>query len=110
MSRKGDHETQSKVRRQAKKDKRRRGKQARKRERRRDKEVTERFGRRGHGSCGRKVRYSTELYARRRAMAIMCHDGVKLWVYPCEYCGGWHLTSHPEPGTGDYFGWEDKDA
>ena len=103
MSRDGDHETQSKVRRQVRKAEKRRGKQARKRERRRDREVTEKYGKRGHSSCGRKVRYVSELVARRTAMAAMVReDGLKLWVYPCDYCKGWHLTSHPEPGTGEY--------
>ena len=111
MSRGGDHETQSKVQRQAAKAKKRRGKQARRRERRRDKEVTQRYGKRGHSSCGRKVRYVSEVVALRTAIANMRRDrDIKLWVYQCPYCSGWHLTSHPEPGTGDYFGEVDGDA
>lgn len=115
MSWSGDHSSCGKARREAKKDKRRRVKEAKRRERRRDREVTERYGARGHGSCGRKVRHATELYALRAASESMRRsmrdgDGTPLWVYRCEMCGGWHLTSHPDAGTGDYFGWEDDDG
>lgn len=58
----------------------------------RDKKVTDEHGEQGHWSCGRKKRYRSrhgaEIYMR-------WHPTRNLSVYKCEYCGGWHLTSHP---------------
>lgn len=46
-------------------------------------------------SCERKNRYDT----RAEAEAVMadCENRGRrgLACYKCEYCGGWHLTSHP---------------
>lgn len=46
-------------------------------------------------SCERKNRYDT----RAEAEAVMAdcenHGRRGLACYKCEYCGGWHLTSHP---------------
>lgn len=64
---------------------------------RRDAWVSREYGRAGHGSCGRKVRYETEEKAMRRAIMSMLRseEGAVVTAYPCPYCGGWHLTSHP---------------
>lgn len=46
-------------------------------------------------SCSSKNRYDT----RDEAEAVMAdcenHGRRGLSCYKCEYCGGWHLTSHP---------------
>jgi hypothetical protein len=45
-------------------------------------------------SCGRKNRYDTKLDAQ-DAIARSADRGVRgLTCYRCEFCGGWHLTSH----------------
>ena len=50
-------------------------------------------------SCERKNRYDT----RAEAEAVMadCENRGRrgLACYKCEYCGGWHLTSHPWQST-----------
>ena len=60
----------------------------------RDKWVTEVWGRRGHGACGRKVRFR----CRHEASQFVEHHRLRrpVWAYRCRYCGGWHITSHPE--------------
>lgn len=46
-------------------------------------------------SCERKNRYDTRAEAE-AVMADCEHRGRRgLACYKCEYCGGWHLTSHP---------------
>ena len=45
-------------------------------------------------SCDRKNRYDTKLDAQ-DAIARSADRGVRgLTCYKCEFCGGWHLTSH----------------
>ena len=45
-------------------------------------------------SCDRKNRYDTKLDAQ-DAIARSDDRGVRgLTCYKCEFCGGWHLTSH----------------
>ena len=45
-------------------------------------------------SCERKNRYDTKLDAE-DAIARSAGRGVRgLTCYRCEFCGGWHLTSH----------------
>lgn len=46
-------------------------------------------------SCERKNRYGTRAEA--EAVMVDCenHGRRGLSCYKCEYCGGWHLTSHP---------------
>lgn len=46
-------------------------------------------------SCESKNRYDTQWDAR-EAMALCAEHGrTGLSCYRCEFCGGWHLTSHP---------------
>jgi hypothetical protein len=59
---------------------------------RRDKKVTGDHGEKAHGACGRKKRYRSRHGAE---MYIAWHPTMKLSAYKCDYCGGWHLTSHP---------------
>ncbi len=79
--------------RSARRAKARRKKRAKQRKKERDLRVTELYGRQGHRSCGRKVRYPTEgvaqLVMERRLKAS---DSVRLRAYHCRYCDGWHLT------------------
>ncbi len=62
---------------------------------RRDALDAERDEARRYKSCERKNRYDT----RAEAEAVMadCENRGRrgLACYKCEYCGGWHLTSHP---------------
>ena len=46
-------------------------------------------------SCERKNRYDTRVEA--EAVMADCENRGRrgLACYKCEYCGGWHLTSHP---------------
>ncbi len=46
--------------------------------------------------CGKKRRYRTEKYARQMANACEKRRKVKLRVYACAMCNGWHITSKPE--------------
>ena len=61
----------------------------------RDREVTRIYGPRGHRQCGSKARYRTEEIAEAVAMRRMALGGPDLRWYPCDICGGWHLTSAP---------------
>lgn len=48
-------------------------------------------------SCDRKKRYATSVEAKKAAaMASRRGDAPKIYVYKCEFCGGWHLT-HRKP-------------
>ena len=51
--------------------------------------------RRRYKSCERKNRYDTRAEA--EAVMAECENRGRrgLACYKCEYCGGWHLTSHP---------------
>ena len=73
--------------------KRRRKRKAERERALRDAWVTEVWGRRGHGGCGRKLRFRCLHEARTFAEAHAWH--AKWWAYRCPYCNGWHLTSHP---------------
>jgi hypothetical protein len=44
-----------------------------------------------HG-CERKVRYSDEFGARAAGQLLEEQNKIKLWLYPCPICKGWHLT------------------
>jgi len=101
MSVDGMHESTQKHHRQSAKRRRQDRKRARAAQRKRDREVTARHGRHGHGACGRKVRYRGEVEALRAALRAMRNGAPPLWVYPCRFCGGWHLTSHPEGTPGE---------
>lgn len=45
-----------------------------------------------------KIMYHDKLKALRAADRSLLERGEQLWVYRCQYCGSWHLTSH-EPGS-----------
>ena len=64
---------------------------------RRQMSAAERYGRNvTHGPCLRKKRYSTRNAALMQARrSERYQDTPQLSVYKCQYCGGWHLTSHP---------------
>jgi len=44
--------------------------------------------------CYRKHRFHSELDARLKAMEIEQRRSVRLRVYRCPLCGGWHLSSN----------------
>ena len=74
--------------------KRRRRRKAEREQALRDAWVTEVWGKRGHGACGRKVRFRCMRDAEDFATAH--HLARPIWAYRCPYCSGWHLTRHPE--------------
>ncbi|MBI0126106.1 hypothetical protein H3U87_02975 [Bifidobacterium sp. W8101] len=45
-----------------------------------------------------KIMYHDRVKAQQAADRSMVERDVLLWVYRCDYCGSWHLTSH-EPGS-----------
>lgn len=63
----------------------------------RDAWVSEVWGKRGHGACGRKVRFRCMHDA---GVFVADHHLTRTaWAYRCPYCNGWHLTSHPEENS-----------
>jgi hypothetical protein len=46
-------------------------------------------------SCQSKNRYNSKHEAELTALECMANGSPKLSVYKCDYCNGWHLTSHP---------------
>lgn len=66
-----------------------------------DREVTRAFGDRGHRQCGRKARYCTKEMAEAVARRRKALGGPTLRCYPCDICGGWHLTSAPKMQAND---------
>ena len=47
-------------------------------------------------SCERKTRYDSRLEAQDAISACAAHGRGGLTCYKCTWCGGWHLTSHPQ--------------
>ena len=47
-----------------------------------------------YAQCGKKKRYPTEYRAREIARRRIRSGSGGLRVYPCHFCGGYHLTSH----------------
>ncbi|BDR53985.1 hypothetical protein KIMH_00960 [Bombiscardovia apis] len=45
-----------------------------------------------------KIMYHDKLAAQRAADLSLIERGAQLWVYRCQYCGSWHLTSHDPEG------------
>lgn len=45
--------------------------------------------------CQNKRRFIDEVSAKAIGMVQLeeCFNGVRLWVYRCTHCDGWHLTS-----------------
>lgn len=48
------------------------------------------------GSCSRKQRYSDEFGARAAGQLFGTKSNIKLYVYPCNLCKGWHITKRPQ--------------
>lgn len=46
--------------------------------------------------CERKQRYSDEFGARAAGQVFGERSQIKLYVYPCKLCRGWHLTKRPQ--------------
>lgn len=46
-------------------------------------------------SCESKKRYETRAEAEEAIASCAEHGTTGLHCYRCEYCRGWHLTSHP---------------
>jgi len=45
-------------------------------------------------NCNAKRRFASKLQAETAANEqMLTNDGLKLAIYKCELCGGWHLTS-----------------
>lgn len=47
-------------------------------------------------SCTSKVRHPNEMMARMSAKAFLFRSRGKrqrMWLYPCQFCTGWHVTS-----------------
>lgn len=46
--------------------------------------------------CEGKRRYSDEFGARAAGQCLQEENQVKLYMYPCQLCYGWHLTKTPQ--------------
>lgn len=57
--------------------------------------AAEREEARRYKACDRKNRYDSRAEAEEAAAICAAHGRGGLSYYKCEYCGGWHLTSHP---------------
>ena len=67
------------------------------RERRRSKGMSERREAvRRNRACDSKNRYVTRMDALEAIRLCAEHGTTGLQCYRCEYCHGWHLTSHPQ--------------
>ena len=80
----------------ASKRKRHAWKMARKERMERMEAVSDKMPRGTRRMCYRKRRFHSELDARLKAMEIEQRRSVRLGVYKCPLCGGWHLTSKYE--------------
>lgn len=80
----------------ASKRKRHARKMGRKERRERMSDVSGKMPRGTRRMCYRKHRFHSELDARLKAMEIEQRRSVRLGVYRCPLCGGWHLTSKYE--------------
>lgn len=54
----------------------------------------ERDAARRWSACEKKARYATRAEAEAAIAACEEHGTRGLTLYRCNYCGGWHLTSH----------------
>ena len=63
---------------------------------RREELAEERDAARRWSACEKKNRYATRADAEDALAACEAHGTRGLHIYRCEYCGGWHLTSHPK--------------
>jgi len=77
----------------ASKRKRHARKMGRKERRERMSDVSGKMPRGTRRMCYRKHRFHSELDARLKAMEIEQRRSVRLRVYRCPLCGGWHLSS-----------------
>ncbi|MCI1634735.1 hypothetical protein [Bifidobacterium sp.] len=55
-------------------------------------------------SASSKIMYHDQVSARRAAEDSRIQRGVELWVYRCELCGSWHLTSRSPDSTAAFEG------
>ena len=46
--------------------------------------------------CEGKRRYPDEITCRCAGQVLQVENQVKLYMYPCEICKGWHLTKHKQ--------------
>lgn len=77
---------------------RKRARARRRRARKKDARRREMAFAKGAMSCARKKRYPSRYMADRAAATCEFRRDVRLSVYHCDTCGGWHLTSHPKEG------------
>ena len=56
-------------------------------------------------SDSNKIMYADKIRALQAASDCLRERGTRLWVYKCNYCSTWHLTSSPpiESGLGGLF-------
>lgn len=64
-------------------------------ERRRSSMDQDREEARRNKACQSKNRYTTRGEAEDAIAACAAYGTTGLYSYRCEYCNGWHLTSHP---------------
>lgn len=64
-------------------------------ERRRERMDEEREASLRRKACESKNRYASRAEAEDAIAACATHGTTGLHLYRCEYCKGWHLTSHP---------------
>jgi hypothetical protein len=50
-------------------------------------------------SCGGKERHSTAARAHAHRRRLIRRGAVRLKVYPCRHCGGFHVGHGPTPRT-----------
>ena len=53
-------------------------------------------------TASNKIMYHDQMQAQRAADQSLVERGVDLWVYRCQYCGTWHLTSHDPANAHTY--------
>lgn len=63
-----------------------------------DRDFEKQQKKREYWSCRKKMRYATHGLATIAAHRAFTERGVKLRVYDCRYCGGWHLTKSLRKG------------
>lgn len=65
-------------------------------ERRREERVRDKEAALRKKSCESKNRYMSRYDAEAAIASCAEHGTTGLHCYKCEYCNGWHLTSHPQ--------------
>lgn len=49
-------------------------------------------------ACWKKRRYANVRSVKAHILVSMQHNHVKLYYYPCQFCGGYHMTHKYYPG------------